>query len=290
MKLIFKIFLSFVLVQAAAVHAFAQPKKITYRNRVADSVKLINTQVVEPRVKGPKPLSREHAIGARINTDGWGLYFNYGLIKKNEGRKTEIDRFYNVLYFQIEVGERYHPKEFRDFAVATGAQPYRNYFLSIFSTDMFKYGKVNNFYTGKLGVGYRYLLAGKPEANTIAIHWNTNVGLALALLKPYYFNVSSGNQIKLDPNDENLINTLANTQFNGGLGYRKGWDELKVTPGGYIRTGLKFDYANRKKRVAGFELGLGAEMYMTGIHQMALQDPKSLFVNAFVSFELGWKK
>lgn len=289
MKLIFKLFLSFVLVQAIATNAFAQPKKMTYRNRIADSVKLVNTQLIEPRVKGPKPLTREHTIGARINTDGWGLYFNYGLIQKNEGRKTEIDRFYNVLYFQIELGERYHPKEFRDFAV-TGAQPYRNYFLSIFSTDMFKFGKINNFYTGKLGVGYRYLLAGKPEANTISIHWNTNAGLALALLKPYYFKATSGGELKLDPNDEDLINTLSYTQFTGGLGYRKGWDELKVTPGGYLRTGLKFDYANRKKRVAGFELGLGAEVYFTGIHQMALQEPKSLFVNAFVSFELGWKK
>ncbi|OJV54910.1 MAG: hypothetical protein BGO31_16355 [Bacteroidetes bacterium 43-16] len=289
MKLVFKIFLSFVLGQLAVTSAFAQPKKMTYRSRLADSVRLINTQEVEPRVKGPKPLTREHAFGARINTDGWGLYFNYGLIKKNEGRKSEIDRFYNVLYFQVEVGERYHPKEFRDFS-NVGAQPYRNYFLSIFSTDMFKFGKINNFYTGKLGVGYRYLLAGKPEASTIAIHWNTNAGLALALLKPYYFKSTSNADMKLDPNDENLVNVLAYTQFTGGYGYRKGWDELKVTPGGYLRTGLKFDYANRKKRVAGFELGLGAEMYFTGINQMALQDAKSVFVNAFVSFELGWKK
>ncbi len=289
MKAILKIFLILGLTLSCTIQADAQFKKMKYRNRIGDSVLVVNTQEKELRVKGPKALTKEHAIGGRINTDGWGLYFNYGLIKKNEGRKSEIDRFYNVLYFQLEVGERYHPKEYRDFRAGV-ASPYRNYFLSILSTDMFKFGKINNFYTTKIGLGYKYLLAGKPEANTVSIHWNTNGGLSLGLLKPYYFSTAGGEKVALDPEAEDLINTLARADYIKGWGYREGWGELKVVPGLYARTGLKLDFANRRKRLAGIELGVGAEVYMNKIHQMALQNPQSFFVNAFVGFEFGWKK
>lgn len=289
MKGILKIFLLFGAAVSFSQETSAQIRKIKHRDRIGDSVVVVNTQEKEVRVKGPKALTKEHAIGARINTDGWGLYFNYGLIKKNEGKKSEIDRFYDVLYFQLEIGERYHPKEYRDFRGGMAA-PFRNYFLSILSTDMFKFGKINNFYTAKLGLGYKYLLAGKPEAKTVSIHWNTNGGLALAFLKPYYFSAVGGDKFALDPEAEDLINVLARTDFSKGWGYRDGWSELKVVPGIYARTGLKLDYADRRQRLAGLEVGVGAEFYTSRIHQMALQGPQNFFVNAFVGFELGWKR
>lgn len=290
MKPILKIFSSLLLLAIVSSNGYSQVNKMKYRNRIGDSVLVVNTATKEPRVKTPPPLSREHSIGIRLNTDGWMLSYNYGIIKKNEGSKNEIDRFFDVLYFQLGVGERYHPKEERAFSQSSGNNAYRNYFLSLFSKDMFKYGKINNFYNAKIGLGYKYLIAGKPEAQTVAIHWNTNGGVVVGLVKPYYFQTNAGKDIKLDPEAGNIQDTLTFYRFLNGQGYRKGWNDLSVVPGLYLNTGLKFDFSKRKKLVAGIELGLGMEMYFSKVHQLALQDPKSLFFNAFIGIDLGWRK
>lgn len=285
------LFVKFSIIFTAAISghvvALAQQKRMQYRNRVADTVVLVNTQEKEPKVKGPQPLTREHAVGFRANTDGWNLYYNYGIIKKNDGAKHEIDRFFDVLFLQLEIGEKRHPKETRDFTY-DGNAGFKNPILSVFSTDMFRFGKLNTFYQAKLGVGYKKLIAGKPEPRTVSIHWSTVGGLTLGLLKPYYFLSGTGDVVKLTP--EEAVTQLNTTRFVGGYGFRKGWDELKVVPGIHLRSGLKFDYADKRKRVAGVEVGLNMEGYFQKIHQMALQDPKSFFLNAYATFEIGWKK
>jgi hypothetical protein len=289
MKPILKIIPILLLLVSTVKVGFAQVNKMKYRNRIGDSVLVVNTAVKEPRIKTPPPLRREHTLGLRLNTDGWMLSYNYGIIKKNEGSKNEIDRFYDVLYFQLGVGERYHPKEQREFSQSTNSA-YRNYFLSLFSTEMFKYGKINNFYSARLGVGYKYLIAGKPEAQTVSIHWNTNGGILVGIVKPYYFNTSMDREMKLDPDAGNIGDTLSAFRFTNGHGYRKGWGELNFVPGVYLNTGLKFDFSKKKKNVAGIEMGLGMEMYFQKVHQLALYDPKNLFFNAFIGLDLGWRK
>ncbi|RQO31026.1 hypothetical protein DBR32_09980 [Taibaiella sp. KBW10] len=276
---------SVLLLGTTSVQA-QQGKKIQYRNRVADTVVLVNTQEKLPRVKGPKPLSKERALGFRINTDGWNAYYNYGFIKKNDREKHEIDRYFDVLFLQLEIGEKRHAKEMREFAYE-GSGRFKNPLLSAFSTELFRYGKINTFYQAKIGVGYKKLIAGKPEPNTVSIHWSTVGGFSLGILKPYYFESSQGD-IKLDP--DKVYDVLPYTRLLGGYGYRKGWDELKFVPGLHLRSGLKFDYADKRKRLAGVEVGMNVEVYFSKIHQMAFQDPKSVFLNAYAAFEIGWKK
>lgn len=287
MNLFVKFSIIFTAVVSGNIAAQAQLKKMQYRNRIADTVVLVNTQEAVAKVKGPKPLRREHAIGFRANTDGWNAYYNYGIIKKNDGPKHEIDRYFDVLFFQLEIGEKRHPKEVRDFRY-DGGSSFQNPLLSIFSTEMFRYGKINTFYQAKVGVGYKKLIAGKPEPHTVSIHWSTVAGVSLGLLKPYYFQTDAGGSLKLNP--DSVAQQLSSRQFLGGYGFRKGWDEIKIVPGLHLRSGLKFDYADRRQRLAGLEVGVNAEVYFQKIHQMAFQDPKSFFFNAYASFELGWKK
>ncbi|HRP90602.1 MAG TPA: hypothetical protein PKX92_11255 [Edaphocola sp.] len=260
-----------------------------YRNRIPDSVTIVNTQTETPKVKMPKTLSRAHSFGAILASDGFGVQFNYGIIKNNEGSKTEIDRFYNLLYFQLEVGERYHPKEKRIFPNSGNNPPSSTLFLAGLSRDMIKFGKINNFYMTKIGVGYKYLIAGHAEPSSYSIHWNTNAGLSLALLKPYYF-LSDGGYYLIDPEQQNLANELSRIRFTGAEGFRKGWNELKVNPGFYVRSGLVFDFAQKRKVVSGLAVGLVAEVYSQKIYQMAFQNPKPFFFNAYIGLELGWKK
>lgn len=283
-------FIAFLSLTALCTQqASAQVKKMQYRDRLGDSVTIINTQEKAARQKAIPPLRREHAIGLRLHTDGWGLHYRYGIIKNNEGRRDEIDRFYNVLFIELEASERYHPKEYRDYAGGVG-QPYRNFLMSMFSTDMYKFGKINNIYTAKLGMGYKYLLAGKPEARTISLHWVNTGGLSMALVKPYYFGVDGGEMIALDPEAEDLANVLAQTRFSRGYGFREGWSELKVVPGVYLRSGLNLDYAQKRKNVSALEIGIGTDLYFQKIYQLAFHDPKAVFFNAYLSVSFGWKR
>lgn len=286
MNLFTKLPLVFSVLLLAGGTVQAQVKKIPYRNRVADTVVLVNTQEKAMRVKPPKPLSKERALGFRINTDGWNAYYNYGFIKKNDREKHEIDRYFDVLFVQLEIGEKRHPKEIRDFAY-DGSGRFRNGFLSAFSTDYFRYGKINTFYQAKLGIGYKKLIAGKPDPNSVSIHWSTVGGFSMGILKPYYFESSMGT-MKIDP--ATAYDVLPSVRLLGGYGYRRGWDELKFVPGLHLRSGLKFDYADKRRRLAGIEVGLNVETYFSKIDQMAFQDPKSFFLNAYAAFEIGWKK
>ncbi|NDC42718.1 MAG: hypothetical protein EBZ77_14420, partial [Chitinophagia bacterium] len=127
-----------------------------------------------PRPKPPKPITNEWSLGLRLNTNGWSLYTDIGKVKANDMRKA--DMFHNLLFFQIEFGEKKDPKEQK---VAGQTNRFGG-------SKYFKYGKINNFYALKLGLGYSKMLAGKPDPGCASIHWNTVGGFSLGLLKPYY--------------------------------------------------------------------------------------------------------
>src|SRR5690606_8878525 len=118
----------------------------------------------------------ELSFGLRLNTDGWSVFADKGYVK-SEDRKS--DYFYNIRLFQVEFGEKKHPKEIKrsnNLGASYGEE----------KAKPFIFGKINNFYSLKLGYGARKMIAGKPEQGTVSIHWVYLGGLALGMEKPYY--------------------------------------------------------------------------------------------------------
>lgn len=239
-----------------------------------DSAKTTTQPRVIKHIKKPKPVDKEFSFGARLNTDGWGIYAQRG---KSKSDMRESEYFYNLRYWEVEFDEKKHPKEIK-----------RTSDLSNFNDTKpraFVYGKVNNFYSLKLGYGFRRMIAGKPDPGTVSIHWFYSGGLSLGLLKPYYIELYDGSSIKYtDSTKEEFLNK---NDIVGSAGFAKGVGEMKFAGGAYGKTGLHFDFAASKKTILAIEFGINAEVYTQAVQIMANQKDVPYFVNIFGSFQFG---
>ncbi len=241
----------------------------------------IDSTKVPVRKKRPKPIKKEYTLGLRLNTDGWSVFFDRGKVV-GAGRRT--DYFYDLVFWQIELGEKKHPQETRRSNVSS---------TSTNTSTPFIYGKANNFYNFKLGYGKRKMIAGKPEHGTVSIHWVYMGGLSIGLEKPYYYEAyvskNGGPLIKEEVRYTDTTQYLFSqtSQIEGASGFAKGIDELQIVPGLHAKTALHFDFAVSKERKLAIEAGLNVEFYTRAIQLMAYQDDRPYFVNGYVSLGFG---
>lgn len=235
----------------------------------------------KPVIKKPKPLSKEFSVGLRFNSDGWGLFVDRGRLRSED---RNPDMFHNVRIIQVELSERRHYKEIKASNTSTTTPGTSN-------PSSFSYGKINNFYSFKIGYGNRKMIAGKPEQGTVSIHWVYVGGLSLGLLKPYYIDVSNGFETKSiaysDSTKEQFINY---NQIIGSSGWSKGIGDTKIVPGVYLRTGFHFDFANNKRAKMALETGATLEYYTSEVQQMAGQKAQSAFFNVYAAIQFGKRR
>ncbi|OSZ77953.1 hypothetical protein CAP35_06700 [Chitinophagaceae bacterium IBVUCB1] len=230
-------------------------------------------------VKKPKPLRTELSGGLRLNSDGWGVFVDKGWVRSEE---RYSDLFYNIRLFQIEFSERKHPKEAK-----------RTTRLNVNSTENpapFIYGKINNFYSFKLGYGNRKLIAGKPEPGTVSVHWVYLGGITLGLLKPYYIEVvqagtSAIETIKYSEAQKNQFTD--DRLIIGSAGFSQGLGELQVVPGIHFKTALHFDFAATKHSKLAIETGTNIEYYTSSIPMMVNQKETAYFINVYAALQFG---
>ena len=239
--------------------------------------KLKKISVFREQEEGENVFQRDFSVGGRITTDGWGGFVEMGYRKSRK----------KVNYFQFEFGEKKSDKE-----VKKSGEGYS------FTQRPFIYGKRNNFYQAKLGVGQRYLLGGKANKNGVEVDLIYYGGLSLGLLKPYYLNmvVAGGGtkDVKYDPSDPDAF--LRTGDINGAGGFGKGWDNLSVVPGVHAKLGMRFDWAHFNEVVSALEVGVNAEMYTKKIPIMVVSEGvdynKQFFFGGYVSIQFGkrWNK
>lgn len=240
-------------------------------------------------IKKPKPISREFSLGFRLNSDGWSLYADKGYVRSNEGKLQ--DQFYNIRLFQLELSEHKDPKETKrsdnDGSIGGNGE----------KAKAFIYGKVNNFYSAKLGYGFRKLLVGKPEPGTVSIHWLIAGGFSLGMEKPYYLDgyVLQDNGTTKVPatfkySDDTKQSFLTPSLIKGSAGWTKGLGEMQYIPGIQAKTGLHFDFAASRRTVLAIETGISLEYYSRDIVIMADQETHPYLVNLFASFQFGRRK
>jgi hypothetical protein len=265
--------------------AFGQQVQSAPKDTVAKTE--ISTLARRPiiRPKKPKPITKELSAGLGLTTDGWTIVVNKGWVKTDDEKNR--DKFYNTRFAQIEFSEHKHVKEIKGTNTA----------LAVNGNDKpkpFIYGKINNFYSLKLGYGNRRMIAGKPEPGTVSIHWVYSGGLSIGLLKPYYIDAyvlqdnSTQYVLKSIKYEEKYKESFVQQQnIVGGSGWTKGLGEIKVVPGIQAKTGLHFDFAATAKTKLAIEVGVGGELYTKPIEIMASQKAYPYLVNAYVTLQFG---
>ena len=260
---------AYLIIALCCVGYLAQAQEII---RSTDTVKKSAPPIARQKPKGPKAIKHEVSGGFRLNTDGWSIYTDFGKVKSNDAKHS--DMFYNVRVLQVEFTEKKNPTEIKTTSTdGTGSNSY-------------VYGKINNFYSLKLGWGFRRLIAGKPDPGTVSIHWVNTGGVALGLLKPYYLNVFS-DPSAIEYKDPNKVDFLNQPLIEGSAGFSKGLSQLTFIPGFHFKSALHFDFSNNRKMALAVETGLNVEYYTSPIALMADQPAVPYFCDLFVAIQFG---
>ncbi len=232
--------------------------------------------ILKQEEEGVLAYNKQTIFGVQARTNGYGILLELG--------RAKSPRFSNL--YLLELTEIKNPKEER--------QQTTN---GIFSNS-FVYGKINNFYQARLGFGQQYILGQKGNKNGIAVMAVYQGGLSLGLLRPYYLNIDddgSERDIKYNSPDSTLFLTGG---INGSSGISKGWNEIKMKPGAFVRTALRFDFGRFNETVQGVEIGVSLDAFSQKIEIMAPRGangeeavkPQQLFFQAHIALLFGRRK
>lgn len=244
------------------------------RQQKANERKEHINQLIKQEEEGALIYQKQGAFGIKLNTDGYGFFYEHGKYKTIE--KTNS--------WWIELGERKDKKEEK---LTKGS----SLFPGIPFGNPFVYGKINNFYYFKLGLQQQRLIGGKGNKNGVAVSLIYGGGLTLGLLKPYYLQISSSTgdkDIKYDgKNDSTFLNPSV---IIGASGFGKGFSEIEYVPGAVLHTAIRFDYGRYNELISALEVGVNAEYYSKAMPILAYNEAGKLFFNAYVAIVFGKRK
>ena len=230
--------------------------------------------LIKQEEEGVIAYRKHNVFGIKLTNDGYGFFYEH----------SRAQTIRKALLFQVDFAERKSPKEKKQSNINAPASP-------------FIFGKINYFYPFKIGVQKQYLLGNKSNKNGVAVTGNFGGGVSLGLLRPYYLEINdsanlSRRDIKYDGPDQA---TFTNPELLAignvsAAGFTKGWGEIKVKPGLYAKSALRFDYGSYNEVVSGLEVGATAEYYFSKIPQLVYSEQKNLFLNVYVALVFGRRK
>ena len=229
--------------------------------------------IVKQAEEGVLVYNKQTTFGLQARSNGYGLFYEMGRMKTP--LKSTI--------YRVDFTEIKHPKENK-------FQNISNPFLIL--SNPYVYGKVNNFYQLTLGYGQQRMLGQKGNKNGVSVSAIYNGGLSLGLLKPYYVQVEDpqSTQLKFIKYSSADSAVFLGPAIIGSGGFWRGWKEVKLQPGLFVKTALRFDYGRFNEVVSGLELGVSAEYYTKKVTIMALQNDKPFFFQGYISLLFGRRK
>ncbi len=256
---IFTVFASFSQDSTSRIQS-KNDKKGAKRQKVNELIKQAEEGVLVYR--------KQNVFGLQVRSTGLGALYELGRMKTN--RKTNL--------YRVDLTEIKHPKEDK--------QPHDG-----FLGNSFVYGKINYFYQLTLGFGQQYILGQKGNKNGVAVSAVYYGGLSIGMLRPYYVEVrdpATQETRKIKYSQDTAL--FLGTTILGGGGFGKGWSEIKIKPGAYVKSALRFDYGRFNEIVSAIEAGISLEFYASKIPIMAGQKDKQLFFQAYIALLFGRRK
>jgi len=256
-----------------ALVSFAQDSTQTRLNTKSDRKEAHRERInalIKQSEEGVLVYSKQYIFGIQLRTNGYGAFYELGRMKT--ARKTTI--------YRIDFNEIKSPKEEK--------LPNSSFFFG----NSFVYGKINYFYPVTLGIGQQYILGQKGNKNGVAVSAIGEAGISLGLLRPYYIDVidSTGNSVAVKYNSSDSSSFLDVTRISGGSGFSKGWNEIKLKPGGFAKAALRFDYGRFNEVVSGIEIGISMEAYAQKIPIMVFEKARQFFFQGYISILFGKRK
>jgi hypothetical protein len=219
--------------------------------------------------------SHQHYGGIHLQTSGWGGTFTFGKYKTA----------HSVWTYSLDALFMKHEKEVKSFNPV-----YED-------SKSYVYGKINNFYILRPGVGQKKILTDKLRKSGVQVGYSWSVGPSIGLTKPVYLEIGYPSipydylaVEKYDPDKHYFDDIYGRASGLNGL------NELGFHPGGFAKFALNFEYANEKERLKGMEVGSALDMYLNRIPIMASDigeqeglKNKRFFLTFYINLFIGQK-
>lgn len=210
---------------------------------------------------------KKHTVyGGKLISNGYGAFIEFGKFKTVK----------KGLLFQLELSEYKSTREEKQSNLYAYSTP-------------FIFGKENFFYPAKLGVQQQVLFGNKSNKNGVSITGNFGGGISLGLLRPYYVHLGATNTY-VKYNSPDSAQFLDPGSISGGPGFSKGWSDITVDPGAYLKTALRFDYGSYNEIVSAIEVGISADYYSKKVPIMLREKQKQFFFTGYVAILFGRRK
>lgn len=211
--------------------------------------------------------NRQKTFGVILHNLGLGIQFRTG--KRLSIFKTRMLEF-----------EFVNMRSYKQIRIASYAPNSRSYI----------YGKLNSAYFLRAGIIWKKLLNRKPYWGGVELRFLYGGGFSLGIAKPYYYYIyylypdGITYYLQLDKFNASAQST---TDIYGRGPFSKGFNEITLHPGIYLKTGLNFEFGTRSTKVKALEIGVGLDIIPMGLSVMANNQDQILFPTLFLNFSFG---
>jgi hypothetical protein len=201
------------------------------------------------------------------NEKSWALFLNSNGFGANFRRGTRINAFRKFIW-EVDMNYVKHPKEIKMSS-------------SYGQLTQYAYGKTHFAWETRGAAGFQREIYRKIDKTGVAIRYFYDVGPSLILLKPIYYQVAVDNIVEDQKFDMN-----ASQYIVGRSSFFKGFNEMKIDPGIYLKAGFSFEHSKQDVRLNALEIGGVASAFLNEVEIMASHNTRFLF-SIFVSFRWG---
>ncbi len=159
------------------------------------------------------------------------------------------------------------------------------------NSKSYVYGKLNQLYILRGGIGYEKQMNRKPYWGGVEIRYLYHAGASIGFVKPVYLYIINYTQNpsdpfyltteRFDPSQHFYENIFGRAPINYGI------PETKIHPGLYGKVGLNFEFGAENDRVKALEVGASCDFYPQSISIMAFNTPRNFFASFYLSFNFG---
>ena len=224
--------------------------------------------------------NKEVAFNIRLHTNGFAMGMDFGRLRT----------YYLTRTFHIEFGELKHHKEYRtnlDRSSSTGR-----------ISRAFIYGKQNNFFVLRGGIGEKRYFSEKAKYKGVAVGISYKGGPTLGILKPYYLELLSTENtpapfvstVTAKYSEDIHDDFLDPWNIFGSSGWAIGFDEINLVPGLHGQFAVHFDWGAFDEYLKAVEAGIMFDVYFQKVPIMVEVpdvENRPFFINLFLNLQLG---
>ena len=157
-------------------------------------------------------------------------------------------------------------------------------------SNSFIYGKMNQVYVFKGGIGRQSIMFEKLVLRGVQISSVVGANLLFALVKPVYVNVYRfEDERQVESTERYNPYEHSYGQIIGRGPFLKGFGEAQIIPGFGLKTAMNFEFAPTDEKIKAIEVGANIDGFMKPLPLMAFNTQYSVQLTLYVNFQFGKK-